>query len=178
MSRSWIQLGVVGRPHGLRGAFFIAGRDELLPESLGTVWIGPQPEKAPSFAILGCRWQSGRVQLELAGLTSREAVDDHKGQALWCQRQDLEIDETSEYLWADLIGRQVLDLSGELIGVTEQIQNHGASDILTLRSRETGRYLDIPLVESYVRMDFGRIGSPLQLTVNADVFDEAWYSDA
>ncbi len=178
MSRTWIQLGAVGKPHGLRGAFFVAGRDDLLPASLQSVFLGESPETADSYQLSSCRMQSGRVQVTLQGIDSREAVEALRGSLLWCDRSDIPLDDRREYLWADLIGREVHDVTGRVVGICRKVQNFGASDILLLHSVDKQLWLDVPLVASYFDMNFTADAEPLRLVVNLETFDDAWYKNA
>ncbi len=172
-ARDWIKLGTIGKAHGLRGAFFISGRDTPIPKSYKTLRVGTSPEDSRACDILETRMQGDRPVLILSIASDRTAIETMTGQALWVERQSVTIDETKEYLWHDLIGRQVLDDAGTTLGVVETLYNTGATDVLTVLGPR-GKRVDIPLVGTYLAMDFGRDTGPLSLRVPASTFDEMW----
>ncbi len=174
---AWIQLGIVGKAHGLNGAFFISQRDEALPPQLKNVSIGPDPERAPSFLVDFCRMQSDRPLLQCQSLRSREAAESLLLQPIWCRREAIAIDEGAEYLWGDLIGKEVLDINGARLGKILEIGNFGASDLVRIVEQSEGqkpRYLELPFVASYFDMSFRSSDRVLRLVVNKDLFDDIW----
>lgn len=171
----WVQLGIVGKAHGLSGAFFISQRDELLPAGLKELRIGPQAADARRFTLQSCRLQSGRPLLQCQELRTREAAEELLLQPIWCAREALQLDEEAEYLWADLIHKEVVDSKGKRLGRIQEIGNFGASDLVRIRDEE-GRILELPLVSAYFDMNFHSSDSQLRLIVEADLFDETWSS--
>lgn len=171
----WVQLGIVGKAHGLNGAFFISQREEPLPPQLKELRIGPKPESAPRFTLRGSRMQQGRPILLCEELKSREGAEALLLQAIWCPRAELEVDESSEYLWADLIGKEVVDRSAKPIGTIREIGNFGASDLVRIVDA-TGKVLELPLVAAYFDMSFRSSDPELRLVVDAELFDESWSS--
>jgi 16S rRNA processing protein RimM len=175
VQKRWIQLGIVGKAHGLNGAFFISQRDELLPPQVRQVYVGPQPESARKLTITKCRLQGGRPLLLCLEINQREAAEALLLQPIWCERRDLVLDEAREYMWGDLIGKEVRDSTDVPIGVIAQVGNFGASDIVCIRN-EQGLILEVPFVKAYFDMEF-KSGDPhLKLIVTADVFAETWSS--
>jgi 16S rRNA processing protein RimM len=169
----WVQLGIVGKAHGLNGAFFISRRDEPMPNSVRDVRIGPDPEQAASFHVLGTRNQGDRQVLSLRGLTSREAAESLISLAIWCARDDVMIDENEEYLWADLIGKEVLDSDGQHVGQIKEVGNFGASDIVRLVHAKKG-VLELPFVRQYFEMSFSKDQSQVRLLFPLAHFEEFW----
>lgn len=173
MNKRWIQLGIVGKAHGLNGAFFISSRDDLLPETVKGIRIGKDPDKAPTMKVKACRWQSDRPLVQVEELKTRDAAELICHSPIWCDRQEIDIDEDEEYFWGDLIGKQVVDPQGVKLGRIEGIQNYGASDIILIEA-DDGRTLEVPFVDVYFAMDFSFEDKELKLLVPADTFDEAW----
>lgn len=173
MNKRWIQLGIVGKAHGLNGAFFISNRDSLIPESVKGIRIGKDPEKSQHMTLKACRWQSDRPLLQIDQVKTRDVAELMCHSPIWCDRKEIEIDEDEEYFWGDLIGKQVVDPKGVNLGRIEDVQNYGASDIVVITGGD-GRSLEIPLVETYFDMDFTYEDPELKLLVPADTFDEAW----
>ncbi len=57
-----------------------------------------------------------------------------KGATIWVDAAAVDIDEDHEYLWADLVGCEVVEASGRLLGHVTGLQEYGAQDILTVRT--------------------------------------------
>lgn len=174
MSSRWICLGVVGKAHGLAGAFFVSSREESLPVTLKDVVVGERPETGRSFKVLRCHMQGGRPVLQVAEITVREAVDPFKRQQIWCRREQLGL-KPGEYCWADLIGKKVVDVNDVFIGTINDVANHGASDFVNI-VHETRGELPVPFVDVYFDLNFDPESDVIKMIVTADTFDEAWQS--
>ncbi len=176
MQKRWIQLGIVGKPHGLNGAFFVSQRDEELPEELKTLHIGPSADKAKAFTIKSTRLQSERPVLLCSEISTREGAEAICHQIIWADREAMQIDEEEEYFWSDLIGMKVKDSDGILFGTIREVVNYGASDIVTIVD-DKGRSAEIPFVDFYFDMDFDLEAEAIQMIVLSDVFDDVWTAE-
>jgi len=169
----WIQIGIVGRPQGLRGAFFVAQRDEDLPRGLKKIRIGSQPEQAQVLTIAETRRSANRPVLQCLELSTREAAEALKMQPIWCDRTLVPLEETSEYLWSDLVGKSVVDAKGQAFGTITAVGNFGASDVVRVDAAD-GQWTEIPFVSAYFDMNFKSGSKQIQLLVTADTFDDTW----
>lgn len=68
----------------------------------------------------------------LTGVETKEEADALKGLRLFAPRDRLPSLPDDEYYHADLIGLEVYDTGGALLGRVKSVQNHGASDLLEL----------------------------------------------
>lgn len=92
---------------------------------------------------------------------------------LWVEREYVHVAD-DEYLWADLEGCRVQDCHGEVLGHVEALYNVGASDVMQVRSAGKG-LLDVPVVSSYVDMDFPEVAAGVvNLVVEAEAFEDLW----
>jgi len=79
-------------------------------------------------------WQHGkRILAELVGIGDIHAAELLRGMTIWVDAGEVEVDE-DEYLWEDLIGCQVVDESGRLLGSVVGLEEYGAQDILTVET--------------------------------------------
>lgn len=69
---------------------------------------------------------------QLSGVRSKEQADDLRGVRLFADRTQLPNLPDDEYYHADLIGLDVYDSGGTLLGRVQNVLNHGASDILEI----------------------------------------------
>ena len=173
MRNLWIQIGIVGKAQGLRGAFFVAQRDEELPPGLKKILVGPQPEKGRVLTVLESRRSGERPVLQCLELTSREAAETLKMQPIWCERSVLALEEKSEYLWSDLVGKTVRDVEGKALGTITAVGNFGASDVVRIDSADR-QWTEIPFVSAYFDMSFRADDSELRLTVPNETFADTW----
>ncbi|MEN8140142.1 MAG: ribosome maturation factor RimM [Thermodesulfobacteriota bacterium] len=132
----YIELGKVGRPHGVRGLFRIhphSGQPEnfldydevLLQDEEGQV----QPCPLSSKRIKG---RSVIVSSPLAA--SREAAQELVGQVVWLAREQLPPLGEDEFYWHDIIGSEVRSTSGELIGTLTAIFNGGGTEMMVVKA--------------------------------------------
>ncbi|MEO1109038.1 MAG: ribosome maturation factor RimM [Pseudomonadota bacterium] len=68
----------------------------------------------------------------LGGVETKEEADDLKGLRLFARRDQLPSLPDDEFYHADLIGLEVFDTGGTLLGQVKSVQNHGAADLLEL----------------------------------------------
>lgn len=172
MTNGWLKIGKVGKAHGLRGAFFVRDRDELVPKAYGTLRVGAEPASAKVARIKGSQWQNGAPLLMLDIVPDRTAAEELVGQDLWVERRKVSLDEEAEFLWSDLEGRKVTDSQDRLVGTLVAIYNTGSSDIAVVENEERG-HLEIALIGDYFDMDFSEEG-PIRLSVEASLFDDLW----
>jgi 16S rRNA processing protein RimM len=170
---TWIKIGVVGRPNGLRGAFYISYRDDVIPKTYQHIWIGESPQKSERYEIRISKMLNGRPLIECASIARREQAELLVGMPIWVQRAQISIDESKSYLWSDLVGKVVKDANGYPIGSILEIRNFGASDIVAVRN-ERGEIVEVPMVPVYFDMSFGRSDLELKLVVAKEVFDGLW----
>ena len=64
------------------------------------------------------------------GVASKEDADALRGTRLYTSRDKLPALPDDEYYHSDLIGLEVVDTGGEMLGKVTSVENHGAGDIL------------------------------------------------
>ena len=168
-----IPAGTIGRPHGLHGGLFINGRDTPFPKHVKKIFIGQGPGQVLEAGIKTFRQHAGgRLVLYCSLAGDRSTAEGLKGQTVYLQKSDLNIDLATEYLWCEVPGQAVIDATGLEIGRVLSIYNAGASDILIVAD-PAGRQLDIPCVSDYVEMDTLGQGQ-LRLRVAGQVWEGLW----
>ncbi|OBY27847.1 ribosome maturation factor RimM [Leisingera sp. JC1] len=68
----------------------------------------------------------------LGGVETKEDADAIKGLRLFARRDQLPQLPDDEFYHADLIGLEVYDTGGTLLGTVKSVQNHGAADLLEI----------------------------------------------
>ena len=92
----------------------------------------PAPADTGPLAIESARWHSGRLLITFAGITDRDQADELRG--TWLTLDSAEAgspedpDEFGDY---ELIGLNVVTVSGEPVGQVADVQHHG-QDLLVI----------------------------------------------
>ncbi len=169
---SWLKVGIVGRSRGLRGAFYVSGRADALPLEYDLLLIGASPESARKTKIISSSLFSGRPLISVDEIQSKEQAEEINGLAIWVNESKICVDEQTEYLWDDIINRDVYDVDSRLMGKVTHIYNAGASDVITLENED--KILELPLVKGYFDMSFKQGEKELKLLVSSDDFGDLW----
>jgi len=146
MSEDMVEIGRVGRPHGLDGAFVVERPSDAADRfAVGaTVWAAGSPAKI----VLARRVGGGRVAIKLD-------VPVERGQALAVRRADLPEPGPDHYYVFQLVGLQAVDTLGASLGRVRDVLPGAANDNLEL---EDGRL--VPMIEDAIEavdLEGGRI---------------------
>lgn len=120
MTGPFLEIGVVCRPHGLRGAVRVKLHDpaSLALEFASQLWVEKSPDGFAKWRLLRHRRErEGLFVLEIEGLSDRSAAGAWCGRKLFASRDDLPALEPGEFYLAELPGCEVLLEQGEKIGV-------------------------------------------------------------
>lgn len=74
----------------------------------------------------------GGFTARLDGIATKEHADSHKGAEIRVPRSRLPALPDDEYYYTDLIGLEVVDTGGALLGQIKAVQDHGAGDLLEI----------------------------------------------
>jgi 16S rRNA processing protein RimM len=171
-NKSFIQIGKVGKAHGLRGFFFIRGRSEPLPESYEEIILGDQPERGMNCKILEIKMLNSESIVRCNKFESREAVQPFVDKPIWVRRDQIE-EVAGEFIWDDLVGKHVIDIDGVEMGVVLGVYNHGASDLIEIANAD-GRKVSIAFIDRYFETNVDAKTPVLKLCVKGDMFSEFW----
>ena len=131
-----VQVGRVGKPHGLAGAFVVEDASEDLERFVvgATFFVGGEPAE-----VVESKRAGGRPVIRL----DREA---ERGDAIEVERRDLPPTEEGSYYAFQLVGLEVQEEGGRMLGRVVEITTNPANDVLEL---DTG--VALPLVDACVR---------------------------
>lgn len=96
----------------------------------------------------------------IAEVATKEEADALKGTQLFAQRDQLPSLPDDEYYHADLIGLDVFDSGGALLGRIKSVLDHGAGDILEVQLPDTSETVLLPFTLAAVPtvdLDAGRV---------------------
>ena len=122
----------------IAGAFGVQGEVRLksfCTEATDIAAYGPLFTKdgARSFKVKLTRPVAGGLGARHSGVATKDEADALKGVELYVDRARLPKLPDDEFYHTDLIGLQVRDTGGAVIGSVIGVHNHGAGDILEIR---------------------------------------------
>ena len=145
-----LAIGVVLRPHGVRGHLKVRSLSGQAAHFLGLrdvrLRCGGQP--ARHAAVEEVSAGGGSIRIKVAGVDSPEAARSLVGCEIWVDRERAVPLAPGEYYLADLYGCRVLGPGGP-VGTVAAIINAGAGDILEVR-RDDGKSFLVPFRRQFV----------------------------
>ena len=157
---SWIELGVIARPHGVTGVIrvHVFNPESTLLQELGEVFlIGEDGEEPTLVEVTSTRQGPKALLMRLAGVGSREDAEALRGYTLCIPREALPELEEGEYYHADLIGLEAFEGS-EPIGKVVEIIDYPSAECLKIQ--RPGGFLEVPMLPKWLdRVDIkgGRV---------------------
>lgn len=103
--------------------------------------------------------KSGFV-IRIPDIATKEQADGLKGVKLFAQRDQLPNLPDDEYYHSDLMGLQVSDTGGQVLGSVQSVHNHGAADLLEVKLPDSSETVLVPftlVVVPTVDLAAGRI---------------------
>lgn len=139
----------------IAGAFGVAGEVRLksfctVPEDIAAYGPLTTEDGTRSFAIRLTRPVAGGLGARITGIATKEQADALRGVALYALRAKLPNLPDDEYYHADLIGLEVRDPGGALLGTVRAVHNHGAGDLLEVLAAAGGGTRLIPFTRAVV----------------------------
>jgi 16S rRNA processing protein RimM len=139
----------------IAGAFGITGEVRLksfCSEPADIAAYGPlfSEDGARQFRITLTRPVAGGFGARISGVATREEAEALRGTSLFIDRKRLPSLPDDEFYHADLIGLDVLDTGGEMLGKVTAVHNHGAGDIIEISSSRHKSALLLPFTKTIV----------------------------
>lgn len=162
-SSELIELGL------LRGSYGVQGWSHIQPHSSDSGvlqetrnWWLLEPAGAQSkensqeqarelprkLSVTGVRVQGAGLVAKWEGCDDPEAAQALKGWRVAVARGDFPALPPGQFYWIDLIGLQVENREGRILGTVQGLRNNGAHDVLEVAG--PGNPILIPVVEAYV----------------------------
>lgn len=142
-------VGAIASAHGVRGLVTVKAFTAD-PESVAA--YGPVETGDGRRLTLELRGRTGKGLLMAAvpGVNDRNGAEELRGQQLYVPRAALPPDDDEDAFYqADLVGLEVCDEAGGVLGVIKAVQNFGAGDILLVGDGPAGE-LHLPFTKAVV----------------------------
>ncbi|MEL6167504.1 MAG: ribosome maturation factor RimM [Pseudomonadota bacterium] len=146
MTAERICLGALAGAFGTRGEVRLKSFTAA-PEDVAAYGPLETEDGTRRFAVTLTGTAKTALTARLSGVTTKEAADALRGTRLYVDRALLPDTDEDEYYHADLIGLDVYDTGGALLGRINAVMNHGASDLLEI----TGPDLTAPILLPFTK---------------------------
>ena len=135
-----IEYGRVADPYGVRGWLRVVVDDPELLAAAPFWWIDGEAR-----TVKESRVHSGTLLAKLDGIETPKQARGFKGRAVSIPRPEA---GEGRYYWSDLVGLEVVNELGVVLGVVRQMSSNGAHDVMELSGERTRL---LPFVPAYVK---------------------------
>lgn len=150
-----IRVGQIVNVHGLRGEVKVYPLTDY-PERFDEIAYVFLAKEEQERKIQSAKYNKNMAILKLEGIDSVEQAERLREQYLFIDRENLRELEEDEYLIADLIGMEVVDMQEKHIGVLKEVLPYSANDVYVVASDEGKEYM-IPGLKQFVpRIDMSQ----------------------
>ncbi len=148
---SWVPFARIGRPHGLKGAFFLKTEDRRQTWP-GYVQVLQQTKVGPVMRKILQTYTSGNaLAVIFEGMNTREIVESMYDDQLFVHR-DLLVAGEGEFIVHDLVGMTVSSESRGDLGKVVAVGNFGAQENLEIELKGTQKTILFPFVDSFIKI--------------------------
>ena len=144
-----IEFGRVADAYGVRGWVKVVVDEPEVLAAQPAWWIGGSEHKVEETKL-----HSGKLLAKLGGMETPELARTYKGQAISIPRPDA---GEGRYYWADLIGLEVVNAQGQVLGVVKGMFSNGAHDVAELTGDKPRLLPWVPVVVKKVDLPERRI---------------------
>jgi len=143
-------LGVVGAPHGVRGAVRVKSF-AAIPEDIAHYGAleDESGQRRFTLRLLGSAKGAGMLIAKVSGVADRDAAEALRGLRLYLPRAALPPTGEDEFYHADLVGLAAVLTDGGTIGRVLAVHDFGAGDMLEIE-REEGQPVIVPFTRAIV----------------------------
>ncbi len=148
-----VAVGRIVDAWGLRGGIKVAPHaGEPAALTSATDWWIERDGQYRHWRVREALLHGSAVRALLEGCEGRDAAQALKGSKVWVARSAFPALAEDEYYWVDLIGLDVVDVAGELLGRVRDLMDNGAHQVIVVEvAGETTSDLLIPFVAAVVR---------------------------
>ncbi len=126
-----ICVGSIAGSYGVRGEVRLKSFCAV-PEDIEAYSPLTDEDGKERFPVVLTRAIKNGFAARLGGVVTKEEADALNGLRLYARRDQLPSLPDDEFYHTDLIGLDVYDTGGTLLGKVKSVQNHGAADLLEL----------------------------------------------
>lgn len=128
-----IIIGRFGSAHGVRGEIRVQSHANP-PENIliYTPWYIRKNNTWSIVTVTHSRTHQNVFLVKIEGVSDRDQAKHLTNQDIFIDRKQLPALPDGNYYWSDLIGLQVIDQEGNILGIIDHILETGSNDILVV----------------------------------------------
>ena len=144
-----IEYGRLAEPYGVRGWLRVVVDEPELLADQPTWWLA-----GTAYPVRETKVHSGTLLAKLEGIDNPELAKTFKGKAVSVPRPEA---GEGRYYWSDLVGLEVVNEQGVVLGVVKQMTSNGVHDVMEVSVMEAAgtkgetRTRLLPFVPVYVK---------------------------
>jgi 16S rRNA processing protein RimM len=133
----FIVIGKISTPHGVKGWVKVFSYTDPLDNILHyQPWLIRRNEGWRSVKVKDGRIQGKTIVAQIEGIDDRDSAEQLKGFEIAVKREQLPEAEAGEFYWIDLIGLQVINRQGIVLGTVDHLMETGANDVLVVQGEK------------------------------------------
>ena len=141
-----VTVGTVGKPHGLDGTVVVHPETDNPARFVAGASL--RLDYGPALTVRRARTGGGILLVSFEDIDDRDGAEALRGRTLWIDPSERRALDDDEFWPEDLIGLEVRDPSGALIGSVADVDANAPQTLLTVLTTE-GEFL-VPLVTALV----------------------------
>lgn len=151
MEEKYVELGKIVNTSGLKGLLKIVPYTDDITrfDDLETIYV-EKDKKLTKFNIEMVRYHKNMVIMKLKGIDDINDAEQYKNTYIKILRSDLKKLPKDTYYIIDLIGLEVYEEQGKLLGKLEDIYNTGSNDIYVVKD-DLGKSLLLPAISDVIK---------------------------
>ncbi len=110
--------------------------------------------------------QNQLVVAQIQGIDDRNDAEALIGWEIFVEKSQLPPAKENEYYWSDLIGLQVENTEGVVLGVIDNLLETGANDVIVVQGKE--RQHAIPFIQPQVVLEIDLVARKMRVDWDAD----------
>jgi 16S rRNA processing protein RimM len=135
-----IEFGRVAGSYGVRGWLRVVVDEPDVLAGQPTWWLAGR-----EYAMRETKVHSGTLLAKLDGIETPEQAKALRGQAVTIPRPEA---GKGRHYWSDLVGLEVVNEQGVVLGVVKEMSSNGAHDVMEVAGERTRL---LPFVPAYIR---------------------------
>lgn len=148
-TENWVAMGYIKGAFGIKGWVKIKADTEYTDSLLDYAdWRLRKQNHILNVSLEEGKAVGDELQVKFSEISDRDAAASLRGYTIEIPRESFASAEEGEYYWTDLVGMQVINRSGELIGEVSNLMETGAHDVLIINGA-SGQKL-IPFVAHFI----------------------------
>lgn len=150
----YVVLGKIAEPYGLRGwiKIYPHADDPLGWAKMPVWWVGREGQEDWSpHNLVQCKQHGSALVALFEAVSDRTMAESFKGMLVGAPKSVLPALPPNEYYWADLIGLEVINQQGVILGKVAGLIETGANDVLRVIGHDGTERL-LPYVDAVVQV--------------------------